>query len=104
MEKRKVRTLGFVFLGLVFTLLAACSFNGCDVDGSSNDGEGNKNFPGNPVFSQYVTDCKTGDQVIPNSLIQPDPGCDSWALNRYERPFNAGKQDEYYPELDILFA
>ena len=104
MEKRTVRTLGFVFLGLVFTLLAACSFNGCDVDGSSNDGEGNKNFPGNPVFSQYVTDCKTGDQVIPNSLIQPDPGCDSWALNRYERPFNAGKQDEYYPELDILFA
>jgi len=30
--------------------------------------------------------------------------CDSWEINRYERPFNAETQDEYYPDLDILEA
>ena len=104
MEKKKVRNLILVFIVVLLALLIAYSLGWGGGIWDSNDDEGNKNMPGNPVFTQYVTDCKTGDQVIPNTLIQPDPGCDSWAINRYERPFNAGEQDEFYPELDIIFA
>lgn len=60
--------------------------------------------PGIPVYEQYVTDCNTGFIVEPGERIQPIPGCDNWEINRYERPFNAGAQDEYYPDLDILSA
>ena len=53
---------------------------------------------------QMITDCNTGVLVAPNTLIQPAPGCDSWETNRFERPFNAGSQDEYFPDLDIIQA
>ncbi|MGD8813309.1 MAG: hypothetical protein PVI78_02405 [Anaerolineales bacterium] len=60
--------------------------------------------PGSPVYSQFLLDCNTGEQVALGTPIQPDPGCDSWQVNQYERPFNAGEQDRYYPDLDILSA
>ena len=59
-------------------------------------------FP--PSYSQIIYDCNTGDIVTPGNLIQPNPGCDSWELNRYERPFNPGSQDEFIDDLDILSA
>lgn len=37
-------------------------------------------------------------------MIQPALGCDDWRLNRYERPFNAVNQEEFYPDLDIQYA
>jgi len=60
--------------------------------------------PGTHRFLQYVVDCNTRNLVTPGELIQPNPGCDNWEINRYERPFNAVDQDEYYPDLDIQFA
>lgn len=60
--------------------------------------------PIGPSYGQIVTDCNTGELVRPDTLIQPAPGCDGWETNRYERPFNAGDQDEYFPDLDILQA
>ncbi len=60
--------------------------------------------PGMPIYEQFVTDCNTGLIVEPGEMIQPVPGCDNWEINRYERPFNAVAQDEYYPDLDILSA
>ena len=60
--------------------------------------------PGSPVLSQVILDCNTGERVELGTPIQPIPGCDSWQINRYERPFNAGPQDQYYPDLDILSA
>ena len=60
--------------------------------------------PGEPWFTQYVMDCSIGNLVTPGELIQPPVGCDNWETNRFERPFNAIGQDEYYPDLDILHA
>ena len=60
--------------------------------------------PISPLYKQMIFDCDTGALVEPDTLIQPPPMCDSWEINRYERPFNAGTQDEYYPDLDILSA
>ncbi|MEK6256660.1 MAG: hypothetical protein N2C13_05000, partial [Chloroflexota bacterium] len=60
--------------------------------------------PVNSAYTQIVTDCNTGVLVTANTLIQPSSGCDGWGSNRYERPFNANNQDEYYPDLDILQA
>jgi hypothetical protein len=67
-----------------------------------NGGDGET--PGKPAYFQIGLDCNTGDQVTPGELIQPDYGCDNWEINRYERPFNALSQDEYYPDLDIQNA
>ncbi len=58
--------------------------------------------PSTPLYEQSVPDCITGDLVQPGQLIQPTPGCDNWAINRYERPFNANTQDDFYDDLDIL--
>ena len=60
--------------------------------------------PGIPMYEQFIADCNTGENVEPGELIQPIPGCDNWEINRYERPFNRETQDEYYPDLDVLFA
>ena len=60
--------------------------------------------PGKPVYYQISPDCNTGDLAKPGELIQPDSGCDSWELNRFERPFNALSQDKYFPDLDIQDA
>lgn len=57
-----------------------------------------------PEYKQMIFDCNTGDLVEPDTLIQPGANCDSWEINRYERPFNAETQDEYYPDLDIIWA
>jgi hypothetical protein len=67
---------------------------------SFGDGE----RPGKPAYYQFGLDCSTGDLVIPGELIQPDFGCDVWQANRFERPFNAVSQDEYYPDIDIQYA
>jgi hypothetical protein len=64
----------------------------------------NSSEPGSPVYSVSLFDCNTGELVSPGALIQPRPGCDNWEVNRYERPFNAGGQDDYHPDLDILSA
>ncbi len=62
--------------------------------------------PGTPTYLQLIWDCNTG-QTLPadystSGPIQPGAGCDSWQINRYERPFNADKQDIFFPDLDIL--
>jgi hypothetical protein len=45
--------------------------------------------PGVPVYLQTITDCITGDHFVQNQTNnQPDPGCDDYALDLYERPFN----------------
>ena len=61
--------------------------------------------PGSPIYEQLISDCNTGD-LLPaeGELIQPAAGCDSWQINRYERPFNAETQDLFFPDLDILTA
>ena len=64
-------------------------------------GEG---MPGKPAYYQIGLDCDTGNLVKPGELIEPDLGCDNWVRNRFERPFNAITQDEYYPDLDIQNA
>ncbi|MGD8457205.1 MAG: hypothetical protein PVF83_12535 [Anaerolineales bacterium] len=94
MEMKRVRVMLYVFLGVLIVNLA-----GCNLPTVSHDVG-----PGPPVYEQFVSDCKTDGLVEPGELIQPVPGCDSWEINRYERPFNAGTQDEYYPDLDILYA
>ena len=63
-----------------------------------------QNAPGVPTFSQFLLDCNTGILVSEGQLIQPNAGCDSWQMNRYERPFNSQMQDTYYADLDILAA
>ena len=55
--------------------------------------------PGKPAYYQVSPDCSTGELVKEGELIQPDFGCDSWQLNRFERPFNNLSQDEYYPDV-----
>lgn len=87
---------------LVLLLLAACAPAG----GTPTAEHGDR--PGAPVYQQLVYDCNTG-QTLPadyttDGPIQPDPGCDSWQINRYERPFNAGDQDIFFPDLDIMSA
>ena len=62
---------------------------------------GDGNAPGKPAYYQIGMDCTTGNLVTPGELIQPDIECDDWEINRFERPFNATSQDEYYPDLDI---
>jgi hypothetical protein len=61
-------------------------------------------MPNKPAYYQIGLDCSTGDLVTPGELIQPAIGCDYWERNRFERPFNALTQDEYYPDLDIEYA
>jgi len=97
MEKIRIGGKTFVCLGVLVLVLA-----GCNLPFASH-----AVMPGTPVYSQFVMDCNTGDLVEaaePGELIQPIPGCDSWEINRYERPFNAVAQDEYYPDLDVLYA
>jgi hypothetical protein len=65
---------------------------------------GDGETPGKPAYFQIGSDCSTGDLVTSSELIQPDLGCDSWETNRFERPFNAISQDEFYPDLDIQYA
>lgn len=60
--------------------------------------------PGYPVYIQYVTDCRTGPLTPSTELIQPGGGCDSWQIQRYERPFNAIDQNVFFPDLDVWFG
>ena len=92
----------FVCIGFFAILLAACGPSGATPTAQP----GTK--PGTPVYQQLVTDCDTG-QSLPadystDGPIQPDPGCDSWQINRYERPFNKETQNTFFPDLDILSA
>lgn len=88
--------------GLLVLLLAACAPAG----GTPTVGHGAQ--PGDPVYQQLVWDCNTGESLPADygtdGPIQPDAGCDSWQINRYERPFNAETQDIFLPDLDILSA
>lgn len=59
--------------------------------------------PGKTSFTNYTLDCLTSPGN-PADPIQPPPNCDRWQDNRYERPFNASKQDIYAPDMDILFG
>ena len=70
----------FVCIGFFAILLAACGPSGATPTAQP----GTK--PGTPVYQQLVTDCDTG-QSLPadystDGPIQPDPGCDSWQINR----------------------
>ena len=89
--------------GLLILLLAACAPTG---EATPTIELGAK--PGNPVYQQLVWDCNTGESLpadySTDGPIQPDPGCDSWQINRYERPFNKETQDTFFPDLDILSA
>lgn len=87
------------FLGsLIIILVVACGLPTALFNGES------PTQPGAPVYMQMLLDCNTGELVNLGTPIQPHPGCDSWQLNRYERPFNAGEQDRYFPDVDILSA
>ncbi len=57
--------------------------------------------PEPPAPQATVWDRATGDAVTPGQPIAP-PGGDSYAHNVYERPFNAGTQDIYDPDLDVV--
>jgi hypothetical protein len=86
---------------VILTFLSACNLPGAP---GADDTGGTSGMPGWPVFEQYILDCQTADLASPGQLTQPGPGCDDWNINRYERPFNAETQDEYYPDVDLLFA
>ena len=61
--------------------------------------------PGTPVYSQTVNDCVTGDHFVENTVNnQPDPGCDDYNIDFYERPFKNSTQDHFFPDLDIVKA
>ncbi|MCL5428275.1 MAG: hypothetical protein M1347_00540 [Chloroflexi bacterium] len=87
-------------LFIVAVLAVACSPGGATEPETASG-----NQPGEPVYAQLIFDCNTGD-ALPSegNLIEPDGGCDSWEINRYERPFNAESQDTFFPDLDILSA
>lgn len=57
-----------------------------------------------PVPAQVIYDCPTGPYVTQGQTVQPLGGCESYALDFYERPFSADAQDKFYPDLDILNA
>lgn len=102
MEKIRIGGKTFVCLGVLVIILAGCSL---PFGPPATPTEGVK--PGTPVFEQFVEDCDTSQLLEafgPGEPIQPVPGCDSWEINRYERPFNAVAQDEYFPDLDVLFG
>jgi hypothetical protein len=88
-------------LNLCFAFLILLS--ACTLPAPNNPLQG-ETKPGFPVFEQYVLDCRTKDNADAGDPIQPEIGCDAWNINRYERPFNADAQDEYYPDLDLLYA
>jgi hypothetical protein len=89
--------LRFLSLGSIASvLILACGLPAALISGES------PTEPGSPVYLQMLLDCNTGEVVALGSPIQPHPGCDSWQINRYERPFNAGAQDQYHPDEDIL--
>ncbi|MBI3361552.1 MAG: hypothetical protein HY023_10645 [Chloroflexi bacterium] len=60
--------------------------------------------PGEPAYSQDFEDCITGDKFVEGAANQPDPNCDAWEMDLYERPFNAKRQNQYFPDLDIVKA
>jgi hypothetical protein len=64
--------------------------------------------PGTPLYEQIILDCNTGESarssIASGDQIEPAAGCDTWEINRYERPFNADSQDQYFSDLDILNA
>jgi hypothetical protein len=68
----------------------------------------NLDRPGTPNYEQLILDCNTGESarsaIAAGDQIEPATGCDTWEINRYERPFNANSQDLYYSDLDILNA
>lgn len=97
----KNRIINFAYSLIILSVLAsACS--PAAINGTSQPSTGH---PGNPVYAEKIFDCNTGDG-LPNEgeTIQPDGGCDSWQINRYERPFNAESQDKFFPDLDLLSA
>jgi SdrD B-like domain len=56
-----------------------------------------------PAWQQTVADCVTGDHFIEGRINnQPDPGCDNWSTDLYERPFNNSNQNHYYASQDLV--
>ena len=98
----RLQLSAFVLL-LIGLTLSACAPGSSP--SSTDDGIQHAARPGSPVYEQLISDCNTGD-LLPDDgeLIQPATGCDSWQINRYERPFNAETQDLFFPDLDILTA
>ena len=118
MENRNVRGILVLILGVLIVFSTACggseTNNQSNVESTEEEQQPPdqdkppedvvREMPGTPVFLQYVLDCNTGNLVTPGTLVQPFIWCDSWEANRYERPFNAVDQNEYYPDLDLRFA
>lgn len=93
-----------LFMDLLVLLAVLAS--ACAPAGALTSTPEHANRPGTPVYEQLVWDCNTG-KTLPADYstegpIQPDSGCDSWQINRYERPFNKDTQDVFFPDLDIL--
>jgi hypothetical protein len=86
------------FVSLVSFLILSCGLPATLFNPETAD------KPGSAVLSQVILDCNTGSLLHLGTPIQPLPGCDSWQINRYERPFNARMQDRYFADLDILSA
>jgi hypothetical protein len=112
MENKKTARTIFIVLGVLVLLIIILIvlglpknlgpiepfLNFCDLF-KKGDGK----TPGKPAYYQKISDCSIGEAATAGELIQPDVGCDGWEINRYERPFNATSQDEYYPDLDIQY-
>lgn len=58
--------------------------------------------PAEPRYYQVAEDCITGDRFVEGIPNRPDPLCDIWEIDLYERPFNAEKQDRFFPDLDLV--
>ena len=93
---------------LLFALIALLVLSACAPESAETPTSDILQRPSNPEYSQKIWDCNTG-QIIggenaSGDLIEPNDGCDSWQINRYERPFNAETQDQYFSDLDIISA
>lgn len=94
--KNRIRLLSNL-LALLAVILTACA--------PAAPEEPTSGQPGEPVYAQLIFDCNTGDGLpAEGDAIEPDGGCDSWEINRYERPFNADSQDTFFRDLDLLSA
>jgi hypothetical protein len=56
-----------------------------------------------PAWKQTVADCVTGDHFVEGTVgNEPDPGCDNWYYDLYERPYNNSDHDHYYADQDLV--
>ena len=56
-----------------------------------------------PAWQQTIADCVTGDHFVEEQYNnEPDPGCDDWSQDLYERPFNNSDHNHYYADQDLV--